>query len=77
MEKYSLRMIATSITASDTHCSNDCPHIQFNLTKSPSGAGAHCELFKCKLTWDKRKRLNGYKRLDRCIANEDLVGDAG
>ncbi len=50
-------------TAGEGFCSNNCQHM--------SVTAGHCDLFDAKLTWDKRKRYNGNKRLAECIAAEN------
>lgn len=61
MSTTQLRRVAVEVfTSGDRHCSNDCPHMA-------GGAGSmSCELFSRELTWNKRRKYNGYQRAEEC-----------
>lgn len=70
MKGYRLRLVATEIRASATHCSNDCDHLATFLT-----GPVRCVLFACELKWDKRKKKHGHTRAKLCVAAEELLDD--
>jgi len=58
MDDYKERLVVVRVTATHNHCSNDCRGI--------SDGADYCNLFKKPLTWDKRKKHNGNRRLTVC-----------
>jgi hypothetical protein len=52
------------------HCDNSCPFMD-NTMDTAGTWTARCTLFDgTPLTWDKRRKSNGYKRCRECRASE-------
>lgn len=56
------RLIAVPILATERHCDNSCPGMSYDAKD--------CLLFHESLTWDKRKKTHGNKRLEACLKAE-------
>lgn len=58
--------VVVEITASTNgHCSNDCDWME-----GTANGGMSCKLFHELLTWNKRRREDGYKRTQGCLRNQ-------
>jgi hypothetical protein len=52
------------------HCSNSCPFLDTKPDTRPKQV-TFCTLFaETELVWDKRRKLNGYKRCAQCKTYE-------
>lgn len=52
-------------TSTNGHCSNDCDWMEGTANSNMS-----CKLFHELLTWDKRRKVDGYKRTEGCLKGQ-------
>ena len=54
----------TILVSGDKHCSNDCIGMSIDAD--------YCEVFKVRLEWDKRRKLDGNQRPGICRGAEQV-----
>jgi hypothetical protein len=73
--RHWVELCESALIESSRHCNNECPHIRFPGKSTPEDmtsqdVKAFCHIFEKDLSWDRKKKYNGYKRCKECRESE-------